>query len=396
MKFLKYLLFTIVAISLATLAACGGSSGSTDESISKTGTLSVAMVDATTDEYKAVYVTVARVDVHRGDNTDGSWKTVAEPYGTYNLLDLINGVRAELGQGLLSVGNYTQLRMIIADAPDEGVNLLNRAHPYANYIITADDEEIKLDKIPSGAQTGIKIVGGFDINENQTTELILDFDAHRSIVRAGVKEKNIKYLLKPTIKILETREAAIVAGAVTDTLAGALGPNPLQGTTISAQTTDLLADDPKNQVVITTGTISNDRGEYAMFLAPGTYNLVAYKADHDSACKFVELPVAGSATVDFALANTTAERYSISGTVTIQNADPEQYVVINIRQQIPCEGADEDQTIIVRAITVANNDAYEVELAAGEYEVIALTYGRATQVTTVDIESSNAEADFTF
>ncbi|MDL1978816.1 MAG: DUF4382 domain-containing protein, partial [Deltaproteobacteria bacterium] len=57
--------------------------------------------------------------------------------------------------------------------------------------------------------SGIKILHGFDINKGQTTELILDFDASRSIVKAG---SSGKWLLKPTIKVLDTEEYSVISG----------------------------------------------------------------------------------------------------------------------------------------------------------------------------------------
>ena len=53
-----------------------------------------------------------------------------------------------------------------------------------NYVILEDDSVHEL-KVPSGYQSGVKIVKGFTINENGTTEIILDFDAMSSVVEAG-------------------------------------------------------------------------------------------------------------------------------------------------------------------------------------------------------------------
>jgi len=178
MKVLKLWVWIASSLFIVMLAACGGG----ESSSSSTGTLSLSLSDATTDEYNAVYVTIEEVQVHKDE--DSSWQVVASPNKTYNLLELVNGVREQLGIAELQTGHYTQMRLIIGETPDNGVNLLSEGNPHGNYIIDKSDTYYEL-KIPSGYQTGIKIVHGFDITENQTTELILDFDASRSIVKAG-------------------------------------------------------------------------------------------------------------------------------------------------------------------------------------------------------------------
>jgi len=53
-------------------------------------------------------------------------------------------------------------------------------------------------EIPSVYQTGIKLIHPFEIIEGETTELTIDFDAEKSIVKTG----NGRYILKPTIKVI--------------------------------------------------------------------------------------------------------------------------------------------------------------------------------------------------
>ena len=122
-----------------------------------TGSLSVALTDATTDNYQAVYVTIDRVDVLFGDidSDAANWHTVAEPATTYNLLELVNGIVADLGQDILATGTYGQMRLIIGDTAAGENNILGNSHPFANYVIDMDDVAHKL-KVPSGPQTGIK------------------------------------------------------------------------------------------------------------------------------------------------------------------------------------------------------------------------------------------------
>src|SRR5450759_1820778 len=144
-------LFLSLAASIAlclTLTSCGGGGGSA----SGNGTLSVSLTDATSGNYKAVYVTIDEVQVHMSNESGiDNWLTVSTPQKTYNLLELVNGVRQSLGLVDLSPGHYTQLRLIIGTTPDSSINILSQHHPFANYVIDENDQYHEL-KIPSGIQ----------------------------------------------------------------------------------------------------------------------------------------------------------------------------------------------------------------------------------------------------
>jgi hypothetical protein len=337
-----------------------------------------------------VYVTVARVDVHLGgdENNEGSWQTVATPNKTYNLLELTNGVREDLGLATLNTGHYTQMRLIISDTlpqsapPEFQTNIFDQPHPHANYVIdqgtfTTDEEYLSLIhrlKVPSGTNTGLKVVNGFDINENQTTELILDFDAMRSVVIAGSKEK---YMLKPTVKVLTTDAYAIVKGIVTDTAAT---PAALQGALVTAQTTDPAATDPKDKVILHAGTTSGeviDNVNYKLFVEPGSYNLVATKDGYLPDCSTETLTAGEETIIPFSLAPASASE-PITLTVSIQGGSPDQYATLDFRQAMACGGVS--TTVTVRTVNVvADGLPFTVNLPVGDYTIVASTFGKVTQ-----------------
>lgn len=352
------------------LSACGGG-GSSDGG---QGTLSTSLTDASTEDYQAVYVTIERVDVHHDD--DESWETVANPGKTYNLLELVNGLVEQLGEVILDSGHYTQMRLIIGEDHDQSLNIFDQSHPYANYIIDQDGIAQEL-KVPSGSQTGLKVVNGFDINANQTTELILDFDALRSVVKAG---SSGKYLLKPTVKVLSTADYAVVYGTVT-----AAQTDPLvllENTFVTAQIAIPEEADVKDKVVIQSGTLSAENGEYALFLEPGIYNLVAHLTDYSTACTTVTLEEGSTRIVDFSMVEVsdTVPTGTISGTVTITDAVEDQHATLEFRQTITCAGIDIDQMIIVKSVEIAEGGSYEVALAPGDYQVVSTSYEKETIV----------------
>lgn len=363
--FIKATLCLFFLLATLPLASCGG--GGSGGGV---GTLSTALTDASSDMYQAVYVTIVRVEVHAASG--GGWQTVANPNATYNLLELVNGVRETLGIAQLDAGHYTQMRLVLGDTPDAGINILSLPHPFANYVIDLSDTVQELT-VPSGMTTGVKLVNGFDIMPNETTELILDFDAMQSVVIAG---SSGKYQLKPTIKVLDSEAGAIVSGVVTTPGAP---PIPLGGTLVTAQIAVPTAPDPKDQVVIDGGTVSADDGGYALFLAAGDYNLVAVKDGYQPACTVVSLLGGSLTTLDLSLDPTPVAPGSITGTVSITGAPPEQVVTIDFRQEITCAGAAGAADISVHSVNVANGGAFDVPLPAGTYLVVASTFGQTTQ-----------------
>jgi hypothetical protein len=174
------------------LAACGGGGGSGDAG--GTGTLRMALTDAPACGYDAVNVTIERVRVHKsssaGDNDAGWSDLVIAPQQRVNLLTLTNGVLEELGEMPLPAGRYTQMRLVLAA---NGNNA-----PFANSVVPSGGTEVALTT-PSGQQSGLKLNVGIEVGANQIADVVLDFDACKSIVPRG---NSGQYNLKPVIAVI--------------------------------------------------------------------------------------------------------------------------------------------------------------------------------------------------
>lgn len=191
-------------LALAFLAALLVSAGcSSRNPVSDTqGTVRLQMTDAP-GPYDAVNLVVNQVAIHRGvpdsleqggmaDSTSG-WEILSTQPATYDLMKLRNGVFATLGQALVPAGHYTQIRLKLG----AGSNVVVSG---VIYPLT----------VPSGMQSGYKLVGGFDVPASGLVDLALDFDAARSIHQTG----NGRYMLKPTCRVMPFSTAGAIAGRI--------------------------------------------------------------------------------------------------------------------------------------------------------------------------------------
>lgn len=151
--------------------------------ITKTGQakVQIRLTDSPYPNVSEVWVDVKDVLINMGDS---SWTSVIGSHpGLYNLLDLTNGKDTILADADIPAGKISQIRLLLGDN---------------NYIITKTGEKINLTT-PSAQQSGLKIQVNQDVIGGQLYRLILDFDAGKSIVKAG---NSGNYILKPVIRII--------------------------------------------------------------------------------------------------------------------------------------------------------------------------------------------------
>lgn len=340
------------------------------------GTLKVGLTDATTDQYQAVYITVHEILINKsddGEESEDSWISVGTPHATYNLLKLVNGVRESLGIVNLEVGHYKQMRLIVGDTADSSINIFSEVHPFANYVIDLNGNEHQL-KIPSGMQSGIKIIHGFNISKNATTELILDFNAAASVVVAG---NSGQYLLKPTINILETSESSIISGLITRSSNGSV----IAGAIISAQTFDNSVINAKDRITIEAATISDSNGDYSLFLSPGTYNLVFYKEGYEIYATEITVSSGDTVTKDVTLDNNSTGTLFV--TSNISDDDSEAYATLSFRQNMFVNG--EIVEIEVLALNIADGGTNLITLPTGELISVSSSFAESTQISFITI-----------
>jgi hypothetical protein len=254
----------------AVLAACGGGGGG---SAVADGSLRVALTDAPSCGFDHVFVTVQKVSVNQSStagDTDAGWTDLTlSPARQVDLLTLTNGVLEELGSMPLAAGHYSQIRLVLASNTGSGSSALaNAVQPTGGSLVALTT--------PSGQQSGLKLQAHFDVQPGQMADVVLDFDACASIVKAG---NSGQYILKPVISVVE-RLVSGLQGFVSTTLATA-------STTVSAQL---------NGATVRS-TAPDSTGKFTIpYLAPGTYTLVVTSDGHATGV-VTSVPVGTATTV---------------------------------------------------------------------------------------------------
>jgi hypothetical protein len=378
------------------LAACGGGGG---DGPAGQGTLQVSLTDAPSCGYDHVYVTVEKVRVHTSGSAadnDAGWHDIVLPSAKrIDLLDLANGVLEDLGSTPLPAGKYQQLRLVLAD--NSGTN------PDANAVQPTGGQLTPLGT-PSAQQSGLKLPVNFTVGANQVIDLVLDFDACRSVVHAS---RSGKYLLKPVISVTPAYTSAI-EGYVAPDLAAS-------GTTVSAQ---------QNGTVLRS-TAPDATGKFVLgFLPDGSYTLVI-TADSHATGVVSGVPVStttgvtainGSATP---LSLPTSAMGTVTGTLTAANGagtattDAISNATVSAQQtlsigpvQVASTPVDYDLgSYALRLPTAAPSLAPYAAgglvfaadaTAAGKYTIQSVAPGLAVQQKPVDLSGGSATADFAY
>ena len=182
------------------LNSCTKSDSAKDD---KASSLNIYLTDAP-GNYKAVWIDLQQIMVKSSsDTSDNGWISVPllRP-GKYNLLNYTNGGDTILGGVSLPAGQLSQMRVILGDD---------------NQLVLEDGTTVDL-KVPSGQQSGLKLNVHADLVAGVPYELVLDFDAARSIVNAG---NSGQYLLKPVIRTFAKAAGGAIQGVVLPGEAGA-------------------------------------------------------------------------------------------------------------------------------------------------------------------------------
>lgn len=217
-----------------------------DEATNNKAQITVLLTDAPGD-FESVFIDIQEVQINanapgeddNSDNEDGEendegWITLNDDPVRADLLELRNGDTIQLGGNALDAGNYNQIRLILGNDNE----------------IIKDGQSFPL-QTPSAQQSGLKLNIDANIEAGETYNLLVDFDAGRSIVETG----NAMFILKPVLRAVMLEE--------TGTIAGTVQPADFQ-TSVLAMT---------NDETVASTTTSPNGGFSIIGLTQGTYDV---------------------------------------------------------------------------------------------------------------------------
>ena len=378
------------ALVAGVLGACGGGGGG-GGGIGGTGTMQVSLTDAPSCGFDQVNVTVDRVRVNQSStaaDSDAGWsEVVLSPARRIDLLTLTNGVLENLGQTQLPAGKYTQLRLVLVDN--------SSANPLANSVVPTGGSETALTT-PSGQQSGLKINVDIDVAADKVADVVLDFDACKSIVTRG---NSGQYNLKPVLSATTVLSDAGLR--VIGYVAPAIG---LPSTLVSVQA---------NGVPVK-ATVPDATGKFVLYPVPaGTYDLVVTSSGHATAV-MTGVPVVTTApttlnSTTLPISPPSATTRTVTGTVTPATATVRATQALTGGPTIEAAWGLVDSTsgaysfalpieAPVKTAYVANPATLSFTAdaaAAGKYTLVAASAG-ATKTQAIDASAVVQPVTFTF
>src|SRR5258706_2902521 len=253
--------FGLPTAMMLALAACGGGSSG------PMGQMSLAVGDAPVDGAQAVVVKFTGVEL-----TGNSGNPVDITFTTPKTIDLMNQngmASAVLFTQPIPAGDYGQIRlMVVADG-----------NPSNSYITLTVGTMHGL-QVPSGSETGLKLVSGFTVPSRGVVDYTIDFDLRKAIPCPPGQAPAC--ILKPVERLVDNTTVGNIQGQVSATLVAATaGCTPgvyLYGGTVTAPE-DMNSAAPTtdtNQPLASAAPVATSQPPYYYqftFLAPGTYTV---------------------------------------------------------------------------------------------------------------------------
>lgn len=212
-----------------------------------------------------------------GDNDADDQGVLTFNFATPRTIDLMQqqgGNSASLLNGTkLPAGNYAWIRLMVASTGNT---------------ITLSDGSVHPLTIPSGDESGLKLVDGFTVANGGVVDFTIDFDLRRSVILA-----NGQYILKPVLRLMNSADAGRISGTVANSVTigstAITDPSCMPAAYIfsgsSATPVDINPTSATQPVATASVKLDNESGNYefsAGFLAPGAYTVALVCAAGDN------------------------------------------------------------------------------------------------------------------
>lgn len=267
---IRYMTVLLAASTLLALAGCNGSGSG--------AILNLGVTDTPVDGAQSVVVAFTGVDLM------GPTGMVTFKFATEQQIDLLqqqgtNSASLLTGQSI-PAGNYQWIRLDI-DAAN-------------SYIVTSDGTQHALT-IPSGSQTGLKLVSGFTVAQGSLADFVIDFNLRKAITQSN-SSGTTSYVLNPALRLTDMQQVGSISGSASSTISigstlisstscePAVYVYPGTVTVLSGFNVSLSGGTaPLTSATLNLNATTGNYDYTAGFLAPGTYTLAVTCAADDTA-----------------------------------------------------------------------------------------------------------------
>jgi len=284
----------VLVVVAVLVAACGGGGSGSDETVT-TGFLSLGVSDSPIHSADKVCITFNEIELKSASETT---VIALDPPRKVNLLSFQGANAAPLLiDEEVTAGDYQWMRLGVDAVRGTNGGLGDTGGDgcdgEASYIVMEDGGVYNL-YVPSGANTGLRLVSGFTVPANGSPDFTAEFDLARSITAPPGLSPDV--LLKPVIRLVNNVEVGTLTGVVATELATAeacepsvyvfddgVTPNPIgidddPGST-ETDPNDTVATAMVNEQMNNDGSVE---WNYTIgFMLPGNYE-VAFTCDGDT------------------------------------------------------------------------------------------------------------------
>jgi hypothetical protein len=263
----------LIAVALTALSACGGGGGDGPQ----TGTLSIAVTDTPIDAgITKVNVLFTGIEVKPENGPSILFDYTPDE----RMIDLLR-LQGEASEYLIEdevvpAGRYLWARLHVKAEKD--------VH---DSTVEYEGGEVYPLYIPSGAQSGLKLVSGFVVPAGGRADFVIDWNLAAAVGAPPGQDPN--RFLRPALRITDRAESGVIRGTVAPELIDANNPDgcaggnrvylfarPDEGET-AIDDMDELVDDGRAEVEASAGvSYSADRDAWEWvfgFVAPGDYTV---------------------------------------------------------------------------------------------------------------------------
>jgi len=275
---------TIPAAAIAMmlgLAGCSGGGGGGESN--DTGRLSLGVTDAPVDDASSVVVQFSGVAFKRAGSAAERVENLSPSPRQLDLLQYQGGRAALLLDGVtLPAGDYEWIRLIVDNEPAVR----------DSYVVLSGGAECEL-RVPSGAESGLKLNRGFTLPADGSVALTIDFDLRKSVhappgQRGSAAACTQGYLLRPTLRIVANAEVGAIAGNVDSSLVtdGCLPKvYVFSGSGVTPDDIEEASGADEDPLVVASVAVQNGSTAYpyrAAFLPAGPYTVAFTCGDDDA------------------------------------------------------------------------------------------------------------------